>query len=58
MKSTDLDPGSMRLPGGTDGDTARRRRDRELTMSERLQRLHHLCAQLARVRPIKAKRPE
>jgi hypothetical protein len=48
----------MRLPGETDGDTARRRRDRELTMSERLQRLHHLCAQLARVRPIKAKRPD
>jgi hypothetical protein len=31
---------------------ARRRRDRELTMSERLERVHQLCAQLAALRPI------
>jgi hypothetical protein len=36
---------------------ARRQRDRELTMSERLERVHRLCAQLATLRPIRPKQP-
>jgi hypothetical protein len=38
------------------GDAARRRRDRELTMSQRLERVHRLCAQLASLEPIRTKR--
>jgi len=36
-------------------DEARRRRDRDLTMAERLERAHRLCAQLARLRPVDRK---
>jgi hypothetical protein len=38
-----------------EGEAARRRRDRELTMSERLERVHRLCAQLASLKPIRVK---
>lgn len=35
---------------------ARRQRDRALSMSERLERVHELCAQLARLEPLRPKR--
>jgi hypothetical protein len=35
---------------------ARRKRDRAPSMSERLERVHHLCAQLARLEPVRPKR--
>lgn len=35
---------------------ARRERDRALSMSERLERVHELCAQLARLEPLRPKR--
>jgi hypothetical protein len=31
---------------------ARRARDRALSMSERLERVHQLCAQMARLQPV------
>jgi hypothetical protein len=31
----------------------RRKRDRALTMSARLERVHHLCAQLAQLEPVR-----
>lgn len=34
---------------------ARRARDRTLSMSERLERVHQLCAQLARLEPVRPK---
>jgi hypothetical protein len=34
---------------------ARRARDRALSMSERLERVHQLCAQLARLDPVRPK---
>ena len=34
---------------------ARRARDRALSMSERLERVHQLCAQLARLQPVRPK---
>jgi hypothetical protein len=34
---------------------ARRARDRALAMSERLERVHQLCAQLARLGPVRPK---
>jgi hypothetical protein len=34
---------------------ARRERDRALSMSERLERVHQLCAQLARLEPVRPK---
>lgn len=36
---------------------ARRARDRALSMSERLERVHRLCAQLARLQPVRPKQP-
>jgi hypothetical protein len=33
----------------------RRARDRALSMSERLERVHELCAQLARLQPVRPK---
>ena len=33
----------------------RRARDRALSMSERLERVHQLCAQLARLEPVRPK---
>jgi hypothetical protein len=38
-------------------DAARRRRDRELSMAERLERVHELCAQMSRLAPIALKHP-
>ena len=35
--------------------TARRERDRALSMGERLERVHQLCAQLARLAPVRPK---
>ncbi len=35
------------LPSQAAGEAARRTRDRQLTMSERLERVHRLCAQMA-----------
>src|SRR5262249_55934220 len=37
-------------------ETARAVRDRALSMSERLERVHQLCAQLARLEPVRPKR--
>ena len=37
----------VRLPSRAAGEAARRARDRQLTMSERLERVHRLCAQMA-----------
>lgn len=34
---------------------ARRARDRALSMSERLERVHQLCAQVARLEPVRPK---
>jgi hypothetical protein len=34
---------------------ARRARDRALSMSERLERVHQLCAQMARLQPVRPK---
>lgn len=34
---------------------ARRARDRALSMNERLERVHHVCAQLARLEPVRPK---
>ena len=34
---------------------ARWSRDRELPMSDRLERVHQLCAQLARLEPVRSK---
>ena len=34
---------------------ARRARDRALSMSDRLERVHQLCAQLARLQPVRPK---
>ena len=34
---------------------ARRARDRALSMGERLERVHQLCAQLARLEPVRPK---
>jgi hypothetical protein len=39
-----------------DADAARRERDRNLTMSERLEMVHQLCAQLSELRPIELER--
>ena len=39
-----------------EADAARRERDRRLTMSERLEVVHHLCAQLSELRPVGSKR--
>jgi hypothetical protein len=36
-------------------NAARRERDRALSMSERLERVHQLCAQLARLAPVRPK---
>jgi hypothetical protein len=36
-------------------NAARRARDRTLSMSERLERVHQLCAQLARLQPVRPK---
>lgn len=40
------------LPGEAEAARARAQRDAELTMSERLERVHQLCAQLARLEPV------
>jgi hypothetical protein len=37
----------LRLPSQAAGEAARRARDRQLAMSERLERVHRLCAQMA-----------
>ena len=44
------------LPSGAAGEAARRARDRQLTMSERLERVHRLCAQMAGLTPIRRRR--
>jgi hypothetical protein len=45
------------LPSQAAGEAARRARDRELTMSERLERVHRLCAQMAGLTPVRRRRP-
>jgi hypothetical protein len=39
-------------PTAEPAQTARRDRDRQLAMSERLERVHQLCAQLAKLKPL------
>ncbi len=46
----------LRLPSRAAGQAARRARDRQLTMSERLERVHRLCAQMAGLTPIRRRR--
>ncbi len=43
----------VRLPSQAAGEAARRARDRQLTMSERLERVHRLCAQMASLTQIR-----
>jgi hypothetical protein len=44
------------LPSQAAGEAARRERDRQLTMSQRLERVHRLCAQMASLTPIRRQR--
>ncbi len=44
------------VPEQPKASTARRERDRALSMSERLERVHRLCAQLARLQPVRPNR--
>jgi hypothetical protein len=53
MRSTHGSQRRMRLPTQAAGEAARRVRDRQLTMSERLERVHLLCAQMASITPIR-----
>jgi hypothetical protein len=46
--------GEQRAPRLAD-EAARPERDRQLSMSERLERVHALCAQLARLSPVAPK---
>jgi hypothetical protein len=45
-----------RLPSQAAGEAARRARDRQLTMSERLERVHRLCTQMASLEPVRRPR--
>jgi hypothetical protein len=45
-----------RLPSQAAGEAARRARDRQLTMSERLERVHQLCAQMTRLTKVRQRR--
>ena len=45
-----------RLPSQAAGEAARRARDRQLTMSERLERVHQLCAQMTNLAKIRQRR--
>ena len=45
-----------RLPSQAAGEAARRARDRQLTMSERLERVHQLCAQMTSLAKIRQRR--
>ena len=56
MRSTQRAKREMRLPSQAAGEAARRARDRQLTMSERLERVHRLCAQMAGLTPIRRRR--
>lgn len=47
MRPTELAETEAGLPSQAAGEAARRERDRQLTMSERLERVHRLCAQMA-----------
>ena len=52
QRSTD----EVRLPSQAAGEAGRRARDRHLSMSERLERVHRLCAQMASLRQIRRRR--
>jgi hypothetical protein len=52
MTPTQRTETETRLPSQAAGEAARRERDRQLSMSERLERVHRLCAQMARLRPV------
>ena len=56
MKPTTPAEIEARLPSQAAGEAARRARDRRLTMSQRLERVHRLCAQLASLTPIRRQR--
>jgi hypothetical protein len=56
MKPTQPAEREPRLPSQAAGEAARRARDRQLTMSERLARVHHMCAQMANLTPVRAQR--
>jgi hypothetical protein len=49
---------NRRTASTDDGHEARRQRDRELTMSQRLEQLSRLCAQLAQLEPVGGKRSD
>jgi hypothetical protein len=53
MRSTQGSERPTRLPSQAASEAARRARDRHLTMSERLERVHGICAQMASVTPIR-----
>jgi hypothetical protein len=56
MSSTPRAERELRLPSQAAATAARRARDRQLTMSERLERVHRLCAQMAGLTPIPRRR--
>jgi hypothetical protein len=56
MRPTDRAETPARLPSQAAGEAARRNRDRRLTMSERLERVHRLCAQMSSLAPIRRQR--
>ena len=56
MSSTQRTEREVRLPSQAAGEAARRTRDRQLTMSERLERVHRLCAQMAGLAQIPRRR--
>ena len=53
MRSTRRADREVPLPSQAAGEAARRARDRQLTMSERLERVHRLCAQMASLTQIR-----
>jgi len=56
MRPTQRAESEPRLPSQAAGEAARRERDRQLTMSERLERVHRLCAQMASLAPVRRQR--
>ena len=56
MRPNDRAETEARLPSQAAGEAARRDRDRQLTMSERLERVHRLCAQMASLAPVRRQR--
>ncbi len=56
MTPTQRTETEARRPSQAAGEAARRERDRRLSMNERLERVHRMCAQMARLKPIRQQR--